>query len=281
MHVAVLGTGTMGYAMATTLVRAGHTVAAYNRTRERALPLREMGITVADSVWSAVADADVIITMTFDVRATLDLAARFLGATKEGAVWMQCATVGPAGMLWIADLASQFDTRLLDAPVVGSKSSAEDGSLVVLLAGDADSISTVGPVCDAIGRHTVVVGPTLGAASSLKLACNAWIASITAALAQSVVMCRELGVEPTLFLDAISGGPTDSDYARTKGAMMIAGNFDTSFAVDGILKDITLMLDAVDPEVTPLLPVLRGEYGAASAGGHGSQDIAAVVAPFS
>lgn len=281
MHVAIVGTGTMGYAMATRLAEGGHTVTAYNRTRERALPLEEHGIVVADSVWSAVKDADVVITATFDVRSTLDLAARFLGAMKEGAVWMQAATVGPAGMLWLADLADQFDARLLDAPVLGSKSSAEDGSLVVLLSGDREAIVAVRPVCDTLGSKTITVGSDLGQASALKLACNAWIASITAALAQSVVMCRELGVDPGLFLDAIKDGTTGSEFAQHKGAMMLAGDYEPSFAIDGLLKDLALMLDAVDPEETPLLPVLRGAYGAASAGGHGKQDIAAVVAPFS
>jgi 3-hydroxyisobutyrate dehydrogenase len=281
MHVAIVGTGTMGFAMATRLVRDGHTVTAFNRTRERALPLGEFGVTVVDSVWEAVEDADVVITATFDVRSTLDLAARFLGAMKDGAVWMQTATVGPAGMLWIADLANQFDARLIDAPVLGSKSSAEDGSLVVLLSGESSAMYAVGPVCDTLGSKTVTVGSELGEASALKLACNAWIASITAALAQSVVMCRELGVDPELFLEAINDGPTGSEFARRKGAMMLAGDYEPSFAIDGLLKDLALMLDAVDPEETPLLPVLRGAYGAASAGGHGKQDIAAVVAPFS
>jgi 3-hydroxyisobutyrate dehydrogenase len=280
MRVAVLGTGTMGAGMAQSLARSGHTVTAWNRTAEKALPLRANGITVTTTVWSAVQDAEVIITMAFDARATLDLAARFLGAVPEGAVWMQCATVGPDGMRWIADLAAQYEVDLVDAPVVGSKQPAADGTLVALVSGKPALVERIQPVLDGISSKTIVAGDSLGRASALKLACNAWVASLTAATAQSVTMCQQLGVDPALFLEAIDGGAANSPYAQTKGEMMIAGHFEPSFAVDGLLKDIGLMIDAVDPDTSPLLPVLRGAFGAASAGGHGRDDIAAVVASF-
>jgi 3-hydroxyisobutyrate dehydrogenase len=280
MRVSVLGTGTMGAGMARSLARSGHTVTVWNRTEEKALPLRESGITVAPTVWSAVAEAEAIITMAFDARATLDLAARFLGAVPEGAVWLQSATVGPDGMRWIADLAGQYEVDLVDAPVVGTKQPAEDGTLVALVSGKPALIEKIRPVLDGFSSKTIVAGRSLGRASALKLACNAWVASLTVAAAQSLTMCQQLGVDPSLFLQAIEGGAANSPYAQIKGEMMITGDFEPSFAIDGLLKDIGLMIDAVEPDSSPLLPVLRGAFGAASAGGHGQQDIAAVVASF-
>jgi 3-hydroxyisobutyrate dehydrogenase len=280
MRVSVLGTGTMGAGMARSLARSGHTVTVWNRTEEKALPLRESGITVAPTVWSAVAEAEAIITMAFDARATLDLAARFLGAVPEGAVWLQSATVGPDGMRWIADLAGQYEVDLVDAPVVGTKQPAEDGTLVALVSGKPALIEKIRPVLDGFSSKTIVAGRSLGRASALKLACNAWVASLTVAAAQSLTMCQQLGVDPSLFLHAIEGGAANSPYAQIKGEMMITGDFEPSFAIDGLLKDIGLMIDAVEPDSSPLLPVLRGAFGAASAGGHGQQDIAAVVASF-
>jgi 3-hydroxyisobutyrate dehydrogenase len=280
MRVSVLGTGTMGAGMARSLARSGHKVTVWNRTAEKALPLRESGITVAPTVWSAVAEAEAIITMAFDARATLDLAARFLGAVPEGAVWLQSATVGPDGMRWIADLAGQYEVDLVDAPVVGTKQPAEDGTLVALVSGKPALIDKIRPVLDGFSSKTIVAGRSLGRASALKLACNAWVASLTVAAAQSLTMCQQLGVDPSLFLQAIDGGAANSPYAQIKGGMMITGDFEPSFAIDGLLKDIGLMIDAVEPDSSPLLPVLRGAFGAASAGGHGQQDIAAVVASF-
>ncbi|PRY70014.1 3-hydroxyisobutyrate dehydrogenase [Glaciihabitans tibetensis] len=281
MRISVVGTGTMGSAMARTLVRAGFDVTAWNRTLDRARTLEADGITVEPTIWSAVADADVVLTMAFDARATLDLAARFLGTMKEGAIWMQCSTVGPNGMRWLVDQADQYGVALVDAPVVGSRAPAEAGELVMLVSGAPPLIERLQPVLAALGSSTVIAGTEIGQASALKLACNAFIASVTAALGQSVAMCRELGVEPRLLLDTLEGSALDSAYVRGKGAMMIAGDFTPAFAVDGALKDIALMIQSVDPEVAPLLPVLRGAFGAASAAGHGRQDIAAVVSSFS
>jgi 3-hydroxyisobutyrate dehydrogenase len=281
MRIAVLGTGTMGSAMARALARAGFEVTVWNRTLERARPLEGDGIAVEPTIWAAVADADVVLTMAFDARATLDLAARFLGAMRENAIWLQCSTVGPNGMRWLVDQADQYGVFLVDAPVVGSRAPAEAGELVVLVSGDPALVERLGPVLEAIGSTTVNAGVEVGKASALKLACNAYIASVTAALGQSIAMCRELGVDPSLFLEAMGASALDSAYLQGKGAMMLAGDFTPSFAVDGALKDIALMIQSVDPEVTPLLPVLRGAFGAASAAGHGNQDIAAVVASFS
>ena len=281
MRITVLGTGTMGSAMARTLARGGFDVTVWNRTLERALPLESDGITVEPMIWAAVADADVILTMAFDARATLDLAARFLGAVHEDAIWMQCSTVGPNGMRWLVDQADQYGVALVDAPVVGSRGPAESGELVMLVSGSPSLVERLHPVLEALGSTTVVAGVEIGKASALKLACNAYIASVTAALGQSVAMSRELGIDPALFLDAIKGSALNNAYVQGKGAMMVAGDFTPSFAVDGALKDIALMIQSVDPEVTPLLPVLRGAFGAASAAGHGGQDIAAVVASFS
>jgi 3-hydroxyisobutyrate dehydrogenase len=280
MRIAVLGTGTMGSAMARSLVRAGLEVTVWNRTLDKARALEPDGITVEPAIWAAVSDADVVITMAFDARATLDLAARFLGAMREGAIWMQSGTVGANGMRWLVDQADQYAVALVDAPVLGSRAPAESGELVVLASGDPSLVERLRPVFDAIGSTTVVVGLEIGKASALKLACNAYIASVTAALGQSIAMCRELGVDPARFLDAVKGSALNSGYAESKGAMMVAGDFTPSFAVDGALKDIALMIQSVDPEVAPLLPVLRGAYGAASAAGHGGQDIAAVVSSF-
>jgi 3-hydroxyisobutyrate dehydrogenase len=271
----------MGAGMARSLLRDGFEVIVWNRSPEKAKLLEADGAVVADTCWSAVARADVVITMLFDARATLDVAARFLGSMGHGSIWMQSATVGTDGMTWLADLAAQYDVGLVDAPVVGSKAAAEDGGLVVLASGNATNLRNIRPVFDAIGTRTIVVGPTVGQASALKLACNAWVASLTAATAQSLAMCEQLGVDPKLFLDAIDAGPSDSVYAHLKGEMMLERSFvEPAFAVDGIAKDLDLMIDAVGPDQNPLLPALREAFRAASATGHGNYDIAAVFTAF-
>ena len=280
MQVAVLGTGTMGSGMAESLRRAGMDVTVWNRTRAKAERLDGEGIAVAESIAAAVMSADVVITMVFDVDAVLELEPALVGSLGPDSLWLQCSTVGPSGMARIA--AEAGSAALVDAPVLGTKQPAEQGTLTVVVSGDPAAIGRAGPVLDAIGNKTVVISDRIGDASALKLACNAWLATTTAGTAQSMALAAALGVEASLFLDAIRGTPTDSPYAQLKGVAMAEGAYPSSFAVDGLLKDLNLMLEAARPTpfANDLLTEVRDLYRQTSADGHGRDDIAAVRTVF-
>jgi len=282
MRVAVLGTGTMGTGIARTLLRSGFGVTAWNRTVERARPLASDGATVAETSAEAVAGADVVLTILFDADATLAVASEFVDALPKDAIWMQSATVGPERVRAIAELAAQHDVAFIDAPVVGTKQPAENGTLVPLVSGDAALIEKVRPILDAIGSKTVVAGARIGDASSLKLACNAWVASLLAGVAQSLAMCEQFGVDPKLFLQAMDGGASNAPFLQVKGAMMLAGDFTPSFGLDALYKDLRLMHEAGTPgsPATELLASMRDIFGTASAAGHGADDVAAVYTAF-
>jgi 3-hydroxyisobutyrate dehydrogenase len=280
VHVAVLGMGTMGAGIARTLLRNGFDVTAWNRTIERARPLAAEGASIAETSAEAVAEADVVITILFDAAATLTVASEFLTAMPAGAVWMQSATVGPQSIRTIAELAAERGVGMVDSPVVGTKKPAEEGTLVPLVAGDAALIEKIRPVLDAIGSKTIMVGDHIGDASSLKLACNAWVASLLAGTAQSLSMCEQLGVDPELFLQAMDGGASNAPFLQLKGAMMLAGDFTPSFGLDALYKDINLMIASSAAPPNELLTSLRDIYGEASAAGHGADDVAAVYTAF-
>jgi 3-hydroxyisobutyrate dehydrogenase len=282
LRIAVLGIGIMGTGMVRSLLRNGHDVTVWNRHEEKAKPLAADGARVESSSAAAVADADVVLTMLFDEPAVTAIATEFLDSMMDGAVWMQCSTVGPAGIRRLERLAIEHSVEMVDAPVVGTKKPAEDGTLVVLVSGDSDRIDRLDPVLDAIASKTVRVGSEIGAASGLKLACNAWVASLTVATAQSLGMCEVFGLDPRLFLSTIAGGPADTPYAQLKGAMMIEDDYTASFAVDGLLKDLALMVDAVDGtdlSVRLLVPLYEA-FVASSASGYDKDDIAAVITSF-
>jgi 3-hydroxyisobutyrate dehydrogenase len=278
MRVAVLGTGTMGAGMARSLQRAGHEVAAWNRTRAKAEPLTKDGIAVADTVADAARDAEIVITMVFDADAVLAVTDELHAALGPDAIWLQSATVGVEGIQRIAERASGL--ALLDAPVLGTKQPADEGKLVPLVSGEAALIKQVRPVLDAIGTKTVVAGTRIGDASALKLAANAWVLSITAATAQSLALADRLGIKPGLFLEAIDGGPSNTPYAQLKGTAMLERDFAPAFGLDGGRKDLQLIADAAGKVAVPtaLLDGVRALYDAAAEDGHGQDDIAAVYA---
>lgn len=276
MRVALLGTGTMGAGMARSLRRAGLDVTVWNRTKAKADPLASDGIAVADSVAAAASGADAVITMLFDEDAVLAVADELVGALEPDAVWLQSATVGVEGIKRIADRAG--GATLLDAPMLGTKAPAEQGKLVPIVSGAEDAVAAVRPVLDAVGTKTVIAGSRIGDASALKLACNAWILSITAATAQSLVLAERAGVDPRLFLEAIDGGPANSPYAQLKGAAMLKGDFTPAFGLDGGRKDLGLIIDSAAAANVPqaLLDAVRSLFDAAAANGHGDDDLAAV-----
>ncbi len=269
----------MGAGIAGSLAREGHEVVVWNRTAARAEAVAGDGVTAAASVAEAVSGSDAVVTVLFDTDAVLAVTGEIVGALGPDAVWIQASTVGPDGARRIAEAAG---AQIVDAPVLGTKKPAQDGTLVVLASGPSGLLEKAKPVFDAIGSRTVVAGDVVGQASALKLATNSWVGLITAGAAQSLALGQVLGLDPRLVLEAIKGGPADSPYLQLKGAAMIEGSWTTSFAVDGVVKDLGLMIDAAEGADFPsdLLRSVRELFETASAQGHGADDMAAVRTAF-
>ncbi|WP_144762490.1 NAD(P)-dependent oxidoreductase [Curtobacterium sp. 9128] len=278
----VLGTGAMGAGVAGSLLREGHDVTVWNRSHDRAAPLGERGATVADDPGAAVAEAEVVLLTLFDTDAVVDVLEQAAGEAPADAVWVQCSTVGVEGTETVVQIAAKYGITLVEAMMLGTKAPAEQGTLTMLAAGPSAVLDRIDPVLDAIGAKTVRAGERVGEGTALKLAANAWIASITAATGQSLAVAKGLGIDPALFLEAIDGSASDSPYAHTKGESMLSGQFPAQFALDGLRKDIGLITDAARASgvSTTLLEALGRVYADASAAGHGDDDIAAVGTAF-
>lgn len=281
MLVAVLGTGIMGVGMTHSLLRAGHTVRVWNRTPQRAQPLASDGATVAASAAEAVRGADAVLTLLFDADAVLDVAGEMAGDLGD-AVWIQASTIGLDGVVRVAAFAEERGLTVLDAPVLGTKQPAEDGKLVSLVSGDPAAVERVRPVLDAVAAKTVRAGERLGQGTALKLVCNAWIATLITGLGQSLTLAQRLGLDPNLFLEAIGGGAMDLPYAHAKAPSMLAGEYPTSFAVDGVIKDVGLIRAAARDAGVPddLLETVERLFRVAADHGHGPDDMAAVRTAF-
>jgi 3-hydroxyisobutyrate dehydrogenase len=277
--VTLLGTGIMGAGMARNLFKAGLPVRVWNRTRAKAEPLRADGATVADTPADAAAGADVVVTMLSDADAVAAAMTGEQGAgarLADGAVWIQTSTVGVEGSERLGRLAADLGVSYVDAPVLGTKKPAEDGTLSILASGPEEARERCAPVFDAIGSHVQWLGPA-GAGSRLKMVVNTWVLSLTEATAESVSLAEGLGLDPQLFLDTIGGGPTDSPYAHVKGTAMTERNFAPSFTTSGAAKDTALILAAARSAGVDLALVAAAHAHFAKAVdlGHGDEDMAA------
>lgn len=277
--VTVLGTGLMGAGMARSLLRAGFDVRVWNRTAAKASPLEQDGASVHESVSTAVAGADVVLTMLFDADAVASVQEEMLSTMADDAVWGQASTVGPDAAARFGTAAEEHGVGFVDAPVLGTRRPAEEGTLVVLAAGLRQLREVVQPVFDAIGSRTIWVSERPGDGHRLKLVANSWVLSLVGATAQAVALARGEGLDPRLFLDAISGGASDCAYAHMKAAAMIDGDFAPSFPLRGAVKDAALIRDAlvacgVDDS---MMAALYGRFSAAAAAGYADEDMAVVV----
>jgi 3-hydroxyisobutyrate dehydrogenase len=277
--VAVLGTGIMGGPIARNIASAGMETRAWNRTREKAEPLAEVGVTVTDTPAEAVGGADILLTMLADGPAVENVVTGggALDAMRDDALWVQSSTVGIDATERLAQLAEERGVEFVDAPVLGTKAPAEQGQLTVLASGSDEAIDRAMPVFDAIGSKTIRAGE-VGAGTRLKLVINNWLLSLLVNLAETIAFAEQIGVDPKAFLEAIDGGAVGSPYAQTKGPMMIDRDFPTAFPLRLALKDLELVLDAADRHDAEmrLADAAAENFRQAVEQGHGDEDMSAV-----
>jgi 3-hydroxyisobutyrate dehydrogenase len=262
----------MGLPMARNIARAGIEVRAWNRSREKAEPLRDDGVSLFDSPAEAADGADVILTILADADAVIGSVER---ALPSGAIWLQMSTIGEAGIERCEELAEQQGVQLVDAPVLGTKQPAEEGKLVILASGLEALRSRLEPIFDAIGQRTMWVG-NAGAATRLKLVVNGWIVTVVEGIGETVAFAEGIGIDPKLFLDAVSGGALDMPYLQMKGKAILELDFTPSFKLRLAAKDAALLQQSADRRGLDL-PMLKAISRRLDEGAqeHGDKDMCA------
>jgi 3-hydroxyisobutyrate dehydrogenase len=277
--VAVFGAGgTMGLPMARNMAEAGMAVRAWNRHREKAEPLTEQGVEVFDTAAEAATGASLLLTVLSEadaVLSTMEGSDGALAGAEQGAIWLQMSTIGIEGTERCAALAEDHGLVLVDAPVVGTKQPAEQGKLNVLASGPEEVRSRCEQIFEAVGQKTAWLGEA-GTGTRMKLVINAWLLSLVEGLAETVAFAEGVEIDPALFLETISGGPIDTEYAHLKGRMMIERSFEPAFKLSLAAKDAGLVLEAAQRHHLdlPMLETIKNRL-VQSAGEHGDKDLAA------
>jgi 3-hydroxyisobutyrate dehydrogenase len=278
--VAVLGTGAMGHAMATSMLRAGIPTIVWNRTPAPTRDLAGLGADVAETAADAARRAAIVVTMVTDTDAVVSIARDqgMLAALAPGAIWVQMSTIGVAGIERVAAMvqAERPDVTLLDAPVSGSKDPAEQGRLTIFASGPEEARPRVAPLFDALGQRTIWAG-AVGAGSRLKLVNNTMVAFAAEAVATSVALAGRLGVETGTVIEAVSGSPLVSPWQAAKLDRIAKGEFSAQFALSLALKDVRLALQAAGDDRFAALACLADEWQQAVDQGLGDQDLTVVT----
>ena len=278
--VAVLGIGAMGHAMATSMLRAGIPTIVWNRRPTATRDLAGLGAEVAPSAADAVRRAAVVVTMVTDTDAVISIARDqgMLAALAPGAIWVQMATIGVAGIERVAAMvqAERPDVTLLDAPVSGSREPAEQGQLTIFASGPERARPRVAGLFDALGQRTIWVGE-VGAGSRLKLVNNTLVAFAAEAVANAAALARRLGLATETVVQALAGSPLVSPWQAAKLARIATGEFSAQFGLSLALKDVRLALQAAGDDGLAVLACLAEEWQQAADQGLGDQDLTVVT----
>jgi 2-hydroxy-3-oxopropionate reductase len=254
--VGFIGLGIMGAPMAINLQHAGFSVTGYNRTPEKARRLAAAGGRAASSVAEAVDGADVVALMlpdSPDVLSVVTGEGGVLDCISGEAVIIDFSTISPDTAAEVARAAASRGVTMLDAPVSGGEQGAIDGTLAIMVGGDAATIERVRPVLDAVGTTIVHVGPS-GSGQTVKAANQLIVAGNIQLVAEAIVLLTKRGVDPRAGLEVIKSGLAGSTVLARKGDSMLAHQFAPGFRLQLHSKDLGIAL-ASAREVGAVLPL--------------------------
>lgn len=280
MRLAFLGLGIMGEPMALNLVKAGFTVTVWNRSGGRTAALAAAGAAVAATAREAAAAADITFAMVSDPEAALAVVSGPDGAAAglaRGAGYVDMSTVDPAACLAVEAAVTAAGGRCLEAPVSGSKGPAEQGTLVIMAAGDRTLYDEAGPALDAMGKLRVFLGET-GAAARMKLVVNMVMGGMMAAFSEGLALADRTGLDTDRLLEVLAAGAVANPMFALKGPQMAAGRHEPAFPLKHMRKDLRLARALGREAGLPLAVAGAADdlFVAALAAGLGDRDFCAV-----
>ncbi|RAX40001.1 NAD(P)-dependent oxidoreductase [Rhizobium tropici] len=255
MKVGFIGLGQMGSAMAVNLIKAGHEVTVYNRSRDKAEALAGEGAKVAATVAEASAGEAVFTMLAHDdaLSAVVHGDGGVLASLGKGAVHISASTISVAMSERLTKEHTAAGQRFVAAPVFGRPDAAAAAKLFVAAAGAPDAIQSVTPLFDAIGQRTFVLGEEPRAANLVKLSGNFLIASVIESLGEAMALVEKGGVDRHAYLDLLTSTLFNAPVYKTYGGLIADRKFQPAgFAAPLGQKDIRLALAAGEALNVPL-----------------------------
>ncbi|HXA39551.1 MAG TPA: NAD(P)-dependent oxidoreductase [Phenylobacterium sp.] len=243
MKVAFAGLGVMGFPMARHLAEAGHEMAVFNRSPEKAARwVAAHGGRVGKTAAEAAAGAEVFILCVGNDDDVRQVVGEALPAMAAGGVIVDHTTTSAVVARDMAELAAKGGRAFVDAPVSGGQAGAENGQLTIMCGGTPEAFAKSEPVIAAYAKATKLMGGP-GAGQLTKMVNQICIAGVVEGLAEGLHFAKRAGLEPQAVYEAISKGAAQSWQMDNRWKTMSEGRFDFGFAVDWMRKDLGLVLD--------------------------------------
>ena len=272
--VGFIGTGLMGFPMAKNLSNCGIKLKVFNRSINKAKPLKEFGAEIANTLIDVVKDSDFIITMLTDDTAVDAVMTHsdFLENLKSGSTVIDMSSIKPTTATKYGNILKSKNICYLDAPVSGGTIGAEEGSLAIMVGGEQRVFDNSKSILKAMGNPTLV-GP-IGSGQVSKLANQIIVGVTIGAVAEAIILCEKAGADPLKLIKALSGGWADSKILQTHGKRMIDKDFSPKGKTATHFKDMNNILECANSFNThlPISSLVKEMYKSLVEKGHGNTD---------
>jgi 3-hydroxyisobutyrate dehydrogenase-like beta-hydroxyacid dehydrogenase len=246
--VGFIGLGTMGGRLASRLLDAGHRVYGTNRTRSKAEPLIERGLVWRATPRGVAASAEVTFSMVTDDDALLTVSSGpegIVAGLAPGKVYVDMSTVSPGASAALAEQVRSTGALMLDAPVSGSVTQAESGSLAIMVGGDEDAFQRLESLLRELGQTVTHVGAN-GQGLVLKLAINISLAAQPLAFSEGLLLAERSGIDPRVAAQVMSESPIGSPMLRARVPLFLDPHREAWFDMQMMHKDIRLARQAAE-----------------------------------
>ena len=246
MKIGIIGIGMLGEAVVLNLLNSGYDVAVYNRTKEKTIEVEKKGAKVMDSPKTVAENTELIIIIVKDSTAVREVAFGENGIIKsknEKLIVADMSTIDSTESKKIANQFQQNHIQKLEIPVMGGPNVAIMGKLVMMASGPKDSFDQCKTIFEKIANKVFFLGEQ-GTANSIKLAMNLHITMLALSLSEGITLLKKANVDPKIFLEVLNSTYFKTGMSQNKAFKMIDGNYNATFTLANLKKDITTMTNA-------------------------------------
>jgi len=241
--IGVIGLGMLGNAVAEHLFDSGFQVSAYNRTKEKTIQLENKGVKIFTSPKDVALNSELVIIIVKDAKAVKEISFGKDGVIEgkhEKLIVADMSTIDPTESKKISEQFQDNDIYKLDIPVMGGPNVAISGELVMMVSGDKKSYEDCKNIFEKIANKVFFLGGN-GVAHSVKLAMNLQITMLALALSEGIILLKKSNVDPKIFLEILNSTYFKTGMSEKKAYKMIEGNYDATFTLANLKKDISTM----------------------------------------
>jgi len=282
VKIGLVGTGMLGEAVGLHLMKSGHSLVAYNRTKSKTSNLEKNGAIISDTPKHVAESSELVITCVKDADAVDDVLFAqdgIIAGNHDGLVVAEMSTINPSNAMQNSKRLGEEGINSLEIPVMGGPNVAIDGKLVLMASGDKNIFDKYKQVFDTIANKTFFLGKS-GSAHSIKIAMNLQISLLALALSEGITLTKKAGFDPEKFLEILNSTYFKTGMSENKAHKMIRDEFEPTFTLKNLKKDLGIITDTAKDfgAVLPMAERANKIYADAVEAGFGEIDYTGILA---